>query len=72
VRPADPGWVIRERQQFGKERGILGRCRRAREQGTEFVKLRLRFVVVGQSGGTFHLAYDRIKGAVGVLCGEQK
>ena len=35
--------------------------------GIELVELRLRGVVVRKSGGTFHLADDRIKRAVGVL-----
>ena len=38
-----------------------------RQQRIELVELRLRRVVVRQSGGTFHLADDRIKRAVGVL-----
>jgi hypothetical protein len=33
----------------------------------ELVELRLRRVVVRESGGAFHLADDRIEGAVGVL-----
>ena len=59
--------IIRQRQHLGKERGILRRGRGLRQQRIELVELRLRCVVVRQSGGTFHLADDRIKRAVGVL-----
>ena len=59
--------IIRERQHLGKERGILGRGRGLRQQSIELVELRLRFVVVHQAGGAFHLADDRIKRAVRVL-----
>ncbi len=38
-----------------------------RQQRIELVELRLRGVVVRQSGGTLHLADDRIERAVGVL-----
>ena len=59
--------IIRQRQHLGKERSVLRRGRGLREHRIELVELRLRGVVVRQSGGTFHLADDRIKRAVGVL-----
>jgi hypothetical protein len=42
-----------------------------REHGVELVELGLRRVAVRHSGRAFHLADDRIEGAIGVL-GEQK
>jgi hypothetical protein len=41
--------------------------RSLREHRIELVEPRLRGVVARQSGGSFHLADDRIKRAVGVL-----
>ena len=63
--------VIRERQHLGKECGILRRGRSLREHRIELVELGLRFVVVGQPGGAFHLADDRIKRTVGMLRGAE-
>ena len=59
--------IIRERQHLGEECGILDRGRGLCEHRIELVELRLRCVVVRQSGGALHLADDRIKRAVGVL-----
>ena len=59
--------IVRQRQHLGEERGVLDRGRGLREHRIELVELRLRRVVVRQSGGAFHLADDRIKRAVGVL-----
>jgi hypothetical protein len=61
--------IVGERHHRGKERGILGRGRGLREQGIELVEPRLRFVVVRQSSGAFHLADNRIKCGVRVLRG---
>jgi len=63
--------IVRERQHLGKQPGILGRGRGLREHRIELVKLGLRFVIVRQSGGAFHLADDRIKRAVRVLRGAE-
>ena len=54
-----------------QERGILRRCRGLSERHIELVEFRFRGVVMRQSSGTFHLADDRIKGAVGVLRGAE-
>ena len=60
--------IIRQRQHLGKECGILKRGRGlCASTASSLSSLRLRGVVVRQSGGTFHLADDRIKRAVGVL-----
>ncbi len=59
--------IIRQRQHLGKECGVLRRSRSRREHGIELVEFRLRGVVMHKSGGTFHLADDGIKRAVGVL-----
>ena len=59
--------IVWERQHLGEQRGILFGGRGLCQQRIELVELRLRGVVVRQSGGTFHLADDRIKRAVGVL-----
>ena len=59
--------IIRDRQHLRKERGILDTGRVLREQGIELVEPRFRRVVVHESSGTFHLADDGIKRAVGVL-----
>src|SRR5215471_4808329 len=44
--------IIRERQQLGKECGILHRGRRLREQGIELVELHVWIIVGRQAGGT--------------------
>jgi len=62
---------VRERQHLSEECGILGRGRGLREHSIELVEPRLRFVVVRQSSGAFHLADDRIKRAVRVLRGAE-
>src|SRR6516162_3876312 len=59
--------IVRQRQHLGKERGILRRCRGLLEHTIELVEFRLRAVVARQSGGTVHLADDRIKRTIGVL-----
>jgi len=59
--------IVRQRQHLGKERGILHGCRALCEHRIELIELRFRRVVMRQSGGTFHLADDRIKGTVDVL-----
>ena len=59
--------IVWERQHLGEQRGILFGGRGLCQQRIELVELRLRGVVVRQSGGTFHLADDRIKRAVGML-----
>ena len=59
--------IVRQRQHFGEQRGVLDRGRGLREHRIELVELRLRRIVVRQSGGAFHLADDRIERAVGVL-----
>src|SRR5580693_1084678 len=56
--------VIRKRQHLGEECGILRRGRGPCEQRIELVELRLRFVVVRQSGGAFDLVDDRVERAV--------
>src|SRR5262249_29232388 len=63
--------VVWQRQQLGKQCGIADRSRRLRQQSVELVEFCLRRIVVLQSGGTVHLADDRIKGAVGVLRGAE-
>jgi hypothetical protein len=50
--------IVRQRQHFGNECRVLARRQTLRQQGIEFVELRLRGVIVSQSGGTFHLADD--------------
>ena len=60
--------IVRERQHLGKERRVLDRGRGLREHAHRACRASLlRGVVVRHSGGTFHLADDRIKRAVGVL-----
>jgi len=59
--------IIRERQHLGEECGILRRGRGLCENRIKLVELRLRFVVVRQSGGALHLANDRIECTVRVL-----
>jgi len=59
--------IVRQRQHLGKERGILHGCRALCEHRIELIELRFRRVVMRQSGGTFHLADDRIKRAISVL-----
>jgi hypothetical protein len=59
--------IVRQRQHLGKERCVPLRGRGLRQDRIELVEPRLHGVVVRQSGGTFHLANDRIKRAVGVL-----
>jgi hypothetical protein len=39
--------VIRQRQHFGKECGVLKRRKTLRQQGIEFIELCLRNIVVG-------------------------
>jgi hypothetical protein len=56
--------IVRKRQHLGKKRRILNRGRGLREDSVELVELRLRRVVVRQSSGTFHLASNRIEGAI--------
>jgi hypothetical protein len=63
--------VVCQRQHLREQRLVLLRGRGLRQHDVQFVELRLRGVVVRQPGGTFHVAYDRIKRAVSV-CGEQK
>ena len=50
---------------------MLDRGRAQREHGIELVEPRLWFVIMRQSGGAFHLAYDRIKRAVHMLRGAE-
>src|SRR5262245_54500580 len=59
--------VVRKRQHFGKQRGVLDRGRGLRQQRIELVELRLQGVIMREPGSTFHLADDWIKRAVGVL-----
>ena len=59
--------IVWERQHLGEECGILRRGRGLCENRIKLVELRLRFVVVRQSGGALHLADDRIKCTVRVL-----
>ena len=63
--------IIRKRQHFGKECRVLAWRKTLRQQGIEFVELRLRRVVVRESGGALHLADDWIERAVGVLRGAE-
>ncbi|MGA7489124.1 MAG: hypothetical protein WBW74_19550 [Xanthobacteraceae bacterium] len=59
--------VVRERQQFGKQRGVLGRGRGLREQGIKLVEPGLRRVVVRQPCGALDLDDNRVQRAVRVL-----
>jgi hypothetical protein len=59
--------ITRERKHLGEQCGMFDRRRSQREHGIKFFELRLRRIIVLYSGGAFHLADDRMEGAVGVL-----
>src|SRR6185312_13912188 len=59
--------VVRQRQHFGVESGVLLRGRSLRKDPVYLVELGLQAVVICKPGHTFKLTDDRIKRAVGVV-----
>ena len=52
--------IVRQRQHFSKQRRVLAWRRTLREQGVEFVELRLGGIVVRESSSSLHLVNDRV------------
>ena len=58
--------VVRQRQHFGQQRDIPGRCGGEGEQGLELVELGLRVVLARKPGQAFQLSDDGMEGAAGM------
>src|SRR5262249_31953192 len=59
--------VIRQREHFGEQCGVLLGGRGSRQDRIEFVEPLSGSVIVSESGGSFPLTNDRIKRAIGML-----